>query len=46
MPNTLLELQYASGRYFTQSLNTDKAHYISNAGTAFAVLALAACKEK
>jgi squalene-hopene/tetraprenyl-beta-curcumene cyclase len=38
--------QRASGRWFTQSLNTDKAHYISNAGTAFAVLALTACKEK
>jgi hypothetical protein len=24
-------------------LNTDKAHYVANAGTAFAVLALDAC---
>jgi squalene-hopene/tetraprenyl-beta-curcumene cyclase len=38
--------QRESGRWFTQSLNTDRAHYISNAGTAFAVLALKACGEK
>ncbi len=38
--------QRASGRWFTRSLNTDKAHYISNAGTAFAVLALLAAGEK
>jgi squalene-hopene/tetraprenyl-beta-curcumene cyclase len=38
--------QRASGRWFTRSLNTDRAHYITNAGTAFAVLALAACAEK
>lgn len=38
--------QRASGRWFTRSLNTDRAHYISNAGTAFAVLALTACGEK
>jgi squalene-hopene/tetraprenyl-beta-curcumene cyclase len=36
--------QRASGRWFTRSLNTDKAHYIANAGTGFAVLALAACE--
>jgi squalene-hopene/tetraprenyl-beta-curcumene cyclase len=35
--------QRASGRWFTRSLNADRAHYISNAGTAFAVLALTAC---
>ncbi|MCA1686014.1 MAG: squalene--hopene cyclase [Planctomycetia bacterium] len=35
--------QRASGRWFTRSLNTDKAHYIANAGTGFAVLALSAC---
>jgi squalene-hopene/tetraprenyl-beta-curcumene cyclase len=38
--------QRASGRWFTRSLNTDRAHYITNAGTAFAVLALQSCAEK
>jgi squalene-hopene/tetraprenyl-beta-curcumene cyclase len=38
--------QRASGGWFTRSLNTDRAHYISNTGTAFAVLALKACAEK
>jgi squalene-hopene/tetraprenyl-beta-curcumene cyclase len=37
--------QRESGRWFTKSLNTDKAHYITNAGTAFAVLALQSCAE-
>jgi squalene-hopene/tetraprenyl-beta-curcumene cyclase len=37
--------QRVSGRWFTRSLNTDRAHYITNAGTAFAVLALTACAE-
>ncbi|MFO0887800.1 MAG: prenyltransferase/squalene oxidase repeat-containing protein [Isosphaeraceae bacterium] len=32
--------QRASGRWFTRSLNNDKAHYITDAGTCFAVLAL------
>jgi squalene-hopene/tetraprenyl-beta-curcumene cyclase len=41
----LKENQRVSGRWFTQSLNTDNAHYITNAGTAFAVLALKACGE-
>lgn len=36
--------QRASGRWFTRSLNRDGKHYISNAGTAFAVLALKACE--
>jgi squalene-hopene/tetraprenyl-beta-curcumene cyclase len=36
--------QRESGRWFTQSLNTDRHHYISHAGTAFAVLALKACE--
>jgi squalene-hopene/tetraprenyl-beta-curcumene cyclase len=36
--------QRASGRWFTRSLNNDKAHYIANAGTGFAVMALAACE--
>jgi squalene-hopene/tetraprenyl-beta-curcumene cyclase len=35
--------QRASGRWFTRSLNRDAGHYISNAGTAFAVMALHAC---
>jgi squalene-hopene/tetraprenyl-beta-curcumene cyclase len=37
--------QRESGRWFTRSLNNDRAHYITNAGSAFAVLALAACGE-
>lgn len=35
--------QRESGRWYTRSLNNDKAHYITHAGTAFAVLALEAC---
>lgn len=35
--------QRESGRWFTYSLNNDKAHYITHAGTSFAVLALQAC---
>jgi squalene-hopene/tetraprenyl-beta-curcumene cyclase len=37
--------QRESGRWYTRSLNNDRAHYITNAGSAFAVLALAACGE-
>jgi squalene-hopene/tetraprenyl-beta-curcumene cyclase len=36
--------QRESGRWFTRSLNRDGRHYISNAGTAFAILAIKACK--
>jgi squalene-hopene/tetraprenyl-beta-curcumene cyclase len=36
--------QRASGRWFTRSLSSDKAHYITHAGTGFAVLALKACE--
>jgi squalene-hopene/tetraprenyl-beta-curcumene cyclase len=36
--------QRASGRWFTRSLNRDGGHWISNAGTAFAVMALKACE--
>ena len=36
--------QRASGRWFTRSLHVDKRHYISHAGTAFAVLAISACE--
>jgi squalene-hopene/tetraprenyl-beta-curcumene cyclase len=35
--------QRASGRWFTRSVNNDKAHYITHAGTGFAVLALRSC---
>ena len=35
--------QRASGRWLTRSLNADRAHYITNAGTAFAVMALQVC---
>ncbi|MFO0802737.1 MAG: hypothetical protein U0791_06385 [Gemmataceae bacterium] len=36
------ENQRESGRWYTRSLNNDKAHYITNAGSAFCVLALEA----
>ena len=39
----LLANQRASGRWFTRSLSTDNHHFITHAGTAFAVLALRAC---
>jgi squalene-hopene/tetraprenyl-beta-curcumene cyclase len=35
--------QRESGRWFTRSLYKDTTHYLSHAGTAFAVLALDAC---
>jgi squalene-hopene/tetraprenyl-beta-curcumene cyclase len=35
--------QRASGRWFTRSVSADRAHYITNAGTAYAVMALKAC---
>jgi squalene-hopene/tetraprenyl-beta-curcumene cyclase len=38
--------QRISGRWFTRSLNDDHDHYIAHAGTAFAVLALEACREE
>ena len=37
--------QRASGRWFTRSMWKDSKHYISHAGTAYAILALAACGE-
>ena len=37
--------QRTSGRWFTRSLNTDNKHLISNAGTAFALMAIDACEE-
>jgi squalene-hopene/tetraprenyl-beta-curcumene cyclase len=36
--------QRALGRWFTRSLNADQAHYVTNAGTAYAVMALKACE--
>jgi len=38
--------QRASGRWFTRSLEKDGKHYVTNTGTAFAVMALLACGEK
>jgi len=38
--------QRISGRWFTRSLNRDNKHFITHAGTAFAVMALAECGEK
>jgi squalene-hopene/tetraprenyl-beta-curcumene cyclase len=37
--------QRESGRWYTRSLNNDRAHYITNAGTAFCVLALSEAGE-
>jgi squalene-hopene/tetraprenyl-beta-curcumene cyclase len=36
--------QRESGRWFTRSLNTDNHHFITHAGTAYAVMALKACE--
>lgn len=36
--------QRASGRWYTRSLNKDNKHFITHAGTAFAVLALTSCQ--
>jgi squalene-hopene/tetraprenyl-beta-curcumene cyclase len=38
--------QRVSGRWFTRSPSLDHAHYITHAGTGFALMALAACGEK
>jgi squalene-hopene/tetraprenyl-beta-curcumene cyclase len=38
--------QRDSGRWYTRSLNADRAHYITNIGSAYAVMALKACEEK
>lgn len=38
----ILKNQRASGRWFTRSLNNDRHHYIANAGSAYAILALEA----
>ncbi len=37
--------QRASGRWFTRSMRRDTQHLITNSGTAYAILALAACGE-
>lgn len=37
--------QRASGRWFTRSLKKDGRHFITHAGTAFAVMALLECEE-
>ena len=37
--------QRASGRWFTRSPSSDKAHYITHAGTGFALMALSTCGE-
>ncbi len=36
--------QRASGRWFTKSLNTERTHYVSHAGSAYALMALKACE--
>jgi squalene-hopene/tetraprenyl-beta-curcumene cyclase len=41
----LLENQRRSGRWYTRSPTRDSQHYISNAGTAFAIMAIMACRE-
>jgi squalene-hopene/tetraprenyl-beta-curcumene cyclase len=38
--------QRASGRWFTRSLNRDTHHFLTHAGTAFAVLALNECEAR
>jgi squalene-hopene/tetraprenyl-beta-curcumene cyclase len=38
--------QRESGRWFTRSLNRDNYHFLTHAGSAFAVMALGACDEK
>jgi squalene-hopene/tetraprenyl-beta-curcumene cyclase len=40
--NWLKQNQRESGRWFTRSLNNDRDHYIANAGSAFAIMALEA----
>ncbi|MCA9077463.1 MAG: squalene--hopene cyclase [Planctomycetaceae bacterium] len=44
--NWLKTHQRASGRWFTRSLHADNRHYITHAGTAFAVMAIAACEQQ
>ncbi len=37
--------QRVSGRWFTRSLTKDETHYLTDAGSAFAILALSACED-
>jgi squalene-hopene/tetraprenyl-beta-curcumene cyclase len=37
--------QRASGRWFTRSMDKDSLQYVTHSGTAYAILALAACGE-
>jgi squalene-hopene/tetraprenyl-beta-curcumene cyclase len=37
--------QRASGRWYTRSARKDSKHYVTNEGTAFAVMALAECDQ-
>jgi len=37
--------QRESGRWFTRSIRKDNHHFVSHAGTAFAVMAIVACKK-
>ena len=41
--NWLLKNQRISGKWYTRSTGRDRRHYMSNTGSAFAVLALQAC---
>jgi squalene-hopene/tetraprenyl-beta-curcumene cyclase len=38
--------QRASGRWFTRSPTLDHTHYLTHAGTGYALMALAACGER
>jgi squalene-hopene/tetraprenyl-beta-curcumene cyclase len=40
----LKQNQRESGKWFTRSLNSEKYHFITHAGTAYAVMALKACE--
>jgi squalene-hopene/tetraprenyl-beta-curcumene cyclase len=42
--NWLKSNQRESGRWFTKSINTDRYHFLTHAGTAYAVMALKACE--
>ncbi len=42
----LREHQRESGRWYARSLYRDNKHYLTHAGTAFAVMALVACEQK
>jgi squalene-hopene/tetraprenyl-beta-curcumene cyclase len=37
--------QRASGRWYTRSLHSDSMHFLSHAGTSFAIMALAECNQ-